>query len=78
MRKLFKHILFIYLLIVLMAFIPKAFSGDEYAFNPIALIISLLVLYYLLSRNYFTLKNLKYGCLIFIFFILLGYLIFET
>ena len=61
-----------------MAFIPKAFSGDEYTINYIALITSLLALYYLLSRNYFTLKNLKYGCLIFLFLILLGYLTFET
>ena len=78
MRKLFKYILFIYCFGMLTTAIFMAISGNGYNINPIALITSLLALSYLLSRNYFTLKNLKYGFLIFLFLILLGYLTFET
>jgi len=65
MRKLFYHILFVYVLIIFIGFF--LIGSISYFHFP----ISLIVTYYLLRKNYFSFKNLKYGFLIFLILLVL-------
>ena len=64
MRKLFYHILFVYVLINFIGFLNGSISDFH-------IIISPIVTYYLLRKNYFSFKNLKYGFLIFLILLVL-------